>query len=275
MLADLQRQELAFQAAHDKATTGCTGDSDPFCGSQFAHWPGPVLADPERGRIIIAYGKLCRGSEGSRCLSTELAGEMIGWGFFFVVPELGLGDRLKPSTGGAMDVTGSLDPALFGGAQDFFFSGGALAHNGFAYLYGSANILEGSKVARVPLASFEDKSQWVYWDGGAWQSDVNAGKGIMGPGAAGNTVFFSEPLNGFYNVYCPFGTNEVFMQSAPAPEGPWSDPVSLFSSTPVNNATNYACYAHPEFASADGLTQYISFFRTGDGAQVLTKVQLQ
>ena len=42
------------------------------------------------------------------------------------------------------------------------------------------------------------------------------------PGAAGNTVFYNEALGGFYNVFMPFGSSVAYMQSASAPEGPWS-----------------------------------------------------
>jgi len=170
--------ELAFQATHDKAT-GCTGETDEFCGAQFALWPGAVLADPERGRVLVGYGKLCRGSDGARCKSTELAGENLGWGWFAAYPGFGLGGRMSPSSGGKMDVTNNNDPALFGGPNDFMYTTAAVTHDGYAYLYGAASILEGSRVARVPLDSFEDQSKWTYWDGTKYQGDVNVGKGIM------------------------------------------------------------------------------------------------
>lgn len=54
-----------------------------------------------------------------------------------------------------------------------------------------------------------------------------------------------------------------------------TEPVVLFDSVPEGDAVNYACFAHPEFSSADGLDIYVSYYQTGSGAQRLTKVQLQ
>jgi len=45
---------------------------------------------------------------------------------------------------------------------------------------------------------------------------------VRAVGAAGSTVFYSAALGGYYHVYSAFGSNAVQMQSAPAPEGPWS-----------------------------------------------------
>ena len=50
--------------------------------------------------------------------------------------------------------------------------------------------------------------------------------------------------------------------------------VEIFTSVESNGETNYACFAHPEYASADGLTQYSSYYQTGTGAQRLVKVVL-
>ena len=69
--------ELRFEAAH--AASKCTNATDPYCGVRFAFWPGAVLADPARGRILIFYHKLCRGRfDDSPC--TGLLGKPLGSG---------------------------------------------------------------------------------------------------------------------------------------------------------------------------------------------------
>ncbi|KAH7106448.1 hypothetical protein BKA62DRAFT_668398 [Auriculariales sp. MPI-PUGE-AT-0066] len=232
----LTTDETNFQNAHNKSTTGCTGSTDAFCNMQFAHWPGAVLADPDRSRILVAYAKLCRGSAGARCTSTALGGETLSWGWFAAYPTLGLGARLSPSMGGVTDATGLRDSNAFGGAGGLAFTTAAVAY--------------------------------------AWKANVSAAKGIMAVGAAGSTVFYSAALGGFYHVYEPFGSNDVYMQSAAAPEGTWSASVKLFTSTTASGQTNYAAFAHPEYTSSDGLTNYITYYQTGTGQQRLVKVVL-
>jgi len=53
------------------------------------------------------------------------------------------------------------------------------------------------------------------------------------------------------------------------------DSVKLFDSIPSNGQTNYAAFAHPEYASADGLTQYVTYYQTGTMQQRLVKVVLR
>ncbi|KZV72200.1 hypothetical protein PENSPDRAFT_368086 [Peniophora sp. CONT] len=265
--------ETNFQNAH-ATSTGCTGSTDAFCGATYALWPGAVLADPNSNRILVGYQKLCRGSQGSSCASTALAGQVLGWGWYETVLSLGLGARLEPSTGGLTDATGVADPALFGGPNGVEFTTGAVSYNGYAYLYGGGNVLTGSYLARVPLNDFTNMAAWTYWDGSSYQSDVSKVAGTITPGAAGNTIFYSAALGGFYNVFMPFGSSTAYMQSASVPEGPWSSDVEIFTSVTSNGQTNYACFAHPEYASADGLTQYISYYQPGSGAQRLVKVVL-
>lgn len=116
---------------------------------QYAHWPSAVFADPDSNRILIGYSKLCRASEGSSCASTALAGETLGWGFYEADLSYGLGQRVMPSTGGLTDATGVEDPSLFGGADDVSFTTGAVVYDGYAYLYGGGDILQGSFLAKV------------------------------------------------------------------------------------------------------------------------------
>lgn len=267
--------EIAWQNAHARKNGVCTaGSSDPFCGAQYAVWPGAVFADPDRDRIIIAYGKLCRQSIGSMC-SGGLGWQELGWGFYQAAIGYGLGDRLQPSTGGITDATGIKDPALFGDTSGTAYNSGAVVYGGYVYLYGGNNLLVGGKVARVPLNDFTNMSKWTYWNGSFYQNDANKAAGVLGLGAAGNTVFYNPALEGFFNFYMPIGSNTMYMQSAAAPEGPWSSATKLFDSVPANGQTNYAGFAHPEYASANGLTQYVTYYQTGTGVQRLVKIVLK
>ena len=153
----------------------------------------------------------------------------------------GLGTRLTPSSGGLTDATGLHDPNAFGSASSVSFTSGAVVSGSYVYLYGGVSILAGAQVARVPISTFENTTTWAYYDGSSYQSNPSNAKGVMALGAAGNTVrltipivavrpvglklfqvFYSSALGGYYNVYSGYGSSAVYMQSASAPEGPWS-----------------------------------------------------
>ena len=171
--------ETNFQNTHSKASSGCTGSKDAFCNMQFAHWPCAVISDPDRTRILVSYDKLCRASEGRKCASTALGGELLGWGWFAAYPSLGLGARLNPAHGGVTDATGLRDTAMFGGASSLSWTRGAVVSGANVYLYAVENILSGLKVAKVALATFHNTSTWTYWNGSTYQSNVSSAVGVM------------------------------------------------------------------------------------------------
>lgn len=42
--------------------------------------------------------------------------------------------------------------------------------------------------------------------------------------------------------------NKVLAKTAPAPEGPWSDPVTLYQATPITSGSSiYAAVPHPYY----------------------------
>jgi hypothetical protein len=61
-------------------------------------------------------------------------------------------------------------------------------------------------------------------------------------------------------------------QTAPDPWGPWSTRASMFTGLPTNSLWDYAMYAHPEYSTNEGLTQYLTYYRPEDGAQELVRV---
>jgi sugar phosphate permease len=56
-LVPLTPAEKAFEAANS-TSVGCTSATDPYCGATFAFWPGPVVADSARGRILFMYATI-------------------------------------------------------------------------------------------------------------------------------------------------------------------------------------------------------------------------
>ena len=59
-------------------------------------------------------------------------------------------------------------------------------------------------------------------------------------------------------------TNEIWLRTAPGPEGPWGPPARVVGQAPppeARPATNYAAVEHPELAKAGGRTVLISYYR--------------
>jgi len=271
-LVPLTAAEKKFQKDHS-TSTGCTGDTDEYCGAVFGFWPGPVVADPARGRVLFTYGKLCRGG----AAGTECAGvKGLGVGIAAVDMSTGTVTRLK-ATGGTpvRSLEGRDDTLLFPDGQGF--SAAALVVGADLYVYGDCGYL--CRVARVPLVDVADRTAWrVRTDSGGWSPDLSSGVRLSEPGGAGQTVLYSRALKAYVNVFMPYGTTEIRYQVGGSPFGPWSESAVAGDSDPGRTATtglDYALYAHPEYAQKDGLVQYLSYFRPGDGSQRLLRLEFE
>ena len=262
------QQERDFEARHATGT-GCTAASDPYCGAVFAHWPGPVIADPTRGRVLIFYGKLCRGgAEGTPC--SGALGKGLGTGVAALDMTSGAVTRLSAGNGPTVTGPEGVDRTMFfpdGGG----YSSAALTVDGTAYVYGDCTY-HGCHLAKVALAELTDRGRWTFWTArGTWSANQADGTDTIAAGAAGGTVFFNPALRAWMNVYLPYGTNDVMFQVGAAPFGPWSTARRAMT-TPASQAHDYALFAHPEFAQQGGLVQYLSYFHPDTGEQKLIAV---
>ncbi len=131
---------------------------------------------------------------------------------------------------------------------------------GYDYVYGesfntSTDVWYGMKVARVPVGSSLDASQWTYWNGSAWVAaeahavaepfplstgviPLKNGSGFMGVGVGGT---YGQAM-------------EVAVTFACSPTGPWSTPRIIYSIPEITEYPNEFAYManfHPEI-SDDG-----------------------
>jgi hypothetical protein len=232
-------------------------------GVVFGFWPGPVIADPDRHRVLFTYGKLCRGAAaGTPC--TGPLGKGLGMGIAAMDMPSGRITRLTAHGGTAVTSEEGRDPALFFGPGTGVGGAAAIVVAGQAYFYG--NCAYGCQVARVPLARLTDLSAWRYYAHGSWVRSSDAADHLIGAGGAGQTVFYSAGLKAWINVFMPYGTTEVRYQVGGSPFGPWSADRTL---TATSGSGNYALFAHSEYATDNGLTQYLTFFNPATGAQRL------
>jgi hypothetical protein len=265
--------ELAFEKAH-AASTGCTPDRDPYCGVRFGLWPGPVIADPARHRVLILYNKICRGTRGRMPCSGGF-GKALGSGVAQLDMLTGKVTRLTAtSTRAVFSVEGTDRTMFFPPSTEY--ASAALVVGDTAYVYGDCRI--GCKLARVPLAQVTDRSRWQFFTGrdltGAdqWSTDPGAAVDTIAAGAAGGTVLGCPALHGYLNLFMPYGTNTLMYQIGGSPFGPWSSAYQLLVTDPDGPIPNYAAYGHPEYAERDGLVQYVTYYQRSTGALHVVRV---
>jgi hypothetical protein len=139
------------------------------------------------------------------------------------------------------------------------FGTASVRAGGYAYLYG---VEPGrcARVSRVAETRLADVAAWRFWNGTSW----------TGTAADAVSVFPSAPTemsvsphgDGYAAVTSgPLLSPEIQIRTAPRPEGPWSDPVTLFTCPEARWKKGYFCYAakaHPEL-DPTGRTLVISY----------------
>ncbi|GAA1527414.1 hypothetical protein GCM10009827_050580 [Dactylosporangium maewongense] len=237
--------------------------------ARFAFWPGPVVADPARGRILVFYGKLCRAAD--PC--TGPIGKGLGTGIAAIDMGTGAVTRLTAVNGPAVTSLEGTDPTMFfpDGAG---FSSAAVTVGDVLYAYGVCTY-QGCKLGKVGLADVTDRRKWTFWTGGGWTADPAAGAFTIAAGAAGQTVLYAPALKAWINTFMPNGSNDVMFQVGGALFGPWSKPVKAAPVPAGGDAANYALFAHPEYARQDGLVQYLTYFNPASGEQRIARIRFQ
>jgi hypothetical protein len=148
----------------------------------------------------------------------------------------------------------------------------------YVYAFGTPSGRQGSAyLSRVPENEVTDLSKYEYWDGSSWTAREAKAAPVLGDGKrsgglfgwakdlANNPKFFGGWLAGItgattggnvsemsiqYNEYLDKyvvlygnGANNVILQTADSPEGPWSDPVTI--ATSLKYPGLYAPMIHP------------------------------
>lgn len=157
------------------------------------------------------------------------------------------------------------------------FNEGVVVRGNYAYLY-SWNPVYGApipfSVARVPVGQEVQRSSYTFFDGSGWSTDIGdavAADGMVG----GGTVAFNPYLGKYLSIgqrpgeiFFPNGTEQYLtIQTADAPEGPWSDVLDIPVGQSANSGPNYHFLEHAELAMQRGKTILVSYFHPVNAVQ--------
>lgn len=131
--------------------------------------------------------------------------------------------------------------------------GNAVAEaDGFAHVYGVEDSSAGKRlrVARVAADRLLEFGEWRFWDGFSWSraacvvaAGVSNELSVHRSGAGWVMISGNEGLQ-----------SQVLRRTAPAPEGPWSEPEVLLTAPEAGDGVwAYNAKAHPELSDERGL----------------------
>jgi hypothetical protein len=99
-------------------------------------------------------------------------------------------------------------------------------------------------LARVPIASLTDFSQWRFFADGRWVSDHRRAS-LLSPNMPHEySVTYLLALKRFVAVHSEDGlSNTILLRLSPKPQGPWSEPIPIFQCPEARWDNSIFCYA--------------------------------
>jgi hypothetical protein len=250
--------EAAYNAAH--SSTNCTAEP---CGANLALWAGPIVPDPARNRMLVFFIEIWRAPGYS------------GW--------ITLGEGVAIWQNGTVTRPvvnpNAPYPTLLWQGSQIGFTYGWVVSGETLYMYGNVTLglTKDTQVARVNLANVTTLDDWTYYAGnGVWSAKPSEAVTVFNGGAAGSSVFYDAFLGMYVAIYSGVLNSNLYYNVSYTPWGPWSAPTLFYVGLPAyQNNADYAALAHPEFASGNGQTQYVTYVQdTGFLAQQLQQLQI-
>lgn len=139
------------------------------------------------------------------------------------------------------------------------YGSSVLAHDGWLYCYAGGTP---TRLARVRADRPDEAGAYAYWTGSAWSADAQAAAALPGSGPE-LSVRWNAYLGRFLMVYLPPFAKAAVARLAPAPEGPWGEPIPLFDCQPSDDAAAmfYGAKQHAEL-DHDGGRQIVVSYNT-------------
>lgn len=201
-----------------------------------------VLSD--NGKVQIMLGQFDRTPEGG-ALGFEAVGN---W-----VAELEVTSD-GPRVGGYQKIP--FFQAAGDGRPSMFFGSAVLPDGNWTYLYGVRDygFHKESVLARVPAGRIAEADQWEFFAGETWSGEMSKAT-VVADNVSVEYSVHKSVVGDYVMVAQKGGAGpDVQVRRAPRPEGPWSEPQTVWSA-PENSGTDltYNAKAHPELSDDRGL----------------------
>jgi len=256
--------EQAFNAFH----MGSPCQQQP-CGARWALWPSAIVADNADNRALIFY--MVVSAQPGNFNFQAVGNSVATWQNLQSQPQ-----RLTLNPPIVAD-----HPDLLFNQNEPNFGTAAFISNGTLFVYGCGTPTNGAdkgcRIAKVPPASAQDRSAWLFYAGSSkWSSNIADAVSLFSGGSI-TSVSWNDYLQRFVALYSPPFSQNVKMRTSLNPEGPWSGEVTTFTAMkPVGGGNVYDALAHPEYNVSGGQTMFVSYSRsTGAFSSEVRLVSLQ
>lgn len=213
----------------------------------WALWGGPAMYQSGDTGLVL-YQKVRRSSDGSfQSVSVGVA-------------------RVKDGA-----TTATRDPApLFASPEPLFGSSGTYADSTYLYAYACdvTGFLDTTcKVARALVTQGDQRSAYTFYDGSQWGADISKAAIVVHNASSGFSVSYNTWLGAYLAVHSELLGTGMKLRTAPAPEGPWSDAITVAADgvgiLPNTDGKfgNYLGTQHPEQGSADQRDLVVTYSR--------------
>lgn len=220
----------------------CTPDED--C-PRVSLWPGPMVHDPERQRVLIFYRKVIQ-------FPDHRDNQHVGSSIAVWRDDLG-GRPVRPTV-----AEGSAEPTLLFGADGPRISA-ALVEDEHVYAFACGGRGGACTLQRAPLARALERDAWRFLADGGWSTSAGRADELF-DGAGAMSVHFNAHAGAYVAVYADREEPAVVLRTAPALTGPWSDAAELVRPRdPQAEPRVQDAMLHPELARDGGAVDYLTF----------------
>ena len=140
--------------------------------------------------------------------------------------------------------------STFSAAGGMLWGSAILQLDDFLYVYGTAEVAGNDIVrkhmilARVPVSSLADFSQWRFFAEGDWVSDHRRVSLLSADMPHEYSVTYVPALQRFVAVHSEDGLSDtILLRLSPNPQGPWGEPISIFQCPEAGRDDSIFCYA--------------------------------
>lgn len=232
-------------------TAATVGPDDAECAAADACpyvslWPGPVVHDPERARVLVFYRKVAQ----ARGAADRHVGSSIA-----VWRDDLAGRPVRPAL--AEDPE---EPTLLFGADGPRLAAAAIADDEFVFAFACDGKDNPCVLLRAPLDRALERDAWRFLaEDGAWSGSRDGAQELFA-GAPTMSVHRSAHADAYVAVYAEPGDAAVVLRTAPRLEGPWSDAADLYRpDAPLGPLRVRDALLHRELAREGGLVEYLTY----------------